>query len=94
MPQQDAGTAEQHEAEKVLNVPFVPGVDAAEVLEPREQALNFPTSSVPAQRPAVLGLRTLASAAVGRDQSDPPLLPESRVERIAVVSAVANKTTG
>jgi hypothetical protein len=73
---------------------FVSGVDAAEVLEPREQALDLPTSSVPAQCPAVLGLRTLASTAVRCDQLNPPFLPESRVERIAVVSAVANKTTG
>lgn len=94
MPQQDAGTTEQDEAEKVLDVAFVPGMDPAEVLEPREQALNLPTSSVPAQYSAILSPRTLAPAFVGRDQLDPPLLPESRVERIAVVSAVANKTTG
>ena len=55
-PQQDDDAGELDEAEEVLDVTFVPGVDAAEVLQPREQALNLPTSSVPrSARPSWVG---------------------------------------
>ena len=94
MPQQDAGTAEQDEAEVVLGVAFVAGVDAAKILEPGEQALDLPAPAVAPEHAAVLGLGSLAVAAVRCDQLDPPLLPEPRVERITVISSVANKAIG
>ena len=50
------------------------GEDAAEVLEPREQALDFPSPPVSAQRSAVLRPDPLSSPAMGRDHLDAPLL--------------------
>ena len=94
MPQQDAGEAEQDEADEVLDVPLVPQIDAAVVLQPREQALDLPASSVSAKHPTVLRLGSLPVLAVRRDHLDLPLLAEPRVERVAVISAVANKAIG
>lgn len=72
---------------------FVAGVDATKVLEPGEQTLHLPAPAVAPQCTTVLG-GSLAVAAVRCNQLDPPLLPEPRVERIAVISPVANKAIG
>jgi hypothetical protein len=94
MPQQDAEASEADEAEEVLGVAIPAGRDAAVVEEPGEQPLDLPASPVAAQHPAVLGVRTLAVRAMRRDQLDSSLLAKARVERIAVVSTVSNKTIG
>jgi hypothetical protein len=69
MPQQDADASELEEAEEVLGVALVAGDEAAEVLEPGEEALDLPALAIAAQGPAVLRL-VLAGSEVRRDQLD------------------------
>ena len=75
-------------------MPLPAGRDPAVTEEPGEKALDLPASDVSSQRSAVLGLRTLAVRSVRRDELDPSLFAELRVEWIAVISSVANKTIG
>ena len=94
MPQQDAGEAEEHEADEVLDMSLVAGVDAAVVLQPCEQALDLPAPSVAPEHSPILGPGSLSVLAMRRDHLDLALLLEPRVERVAVISAVANKAIG
>ena len=68
--------------------------DPAVAKEPGEEALDLPAAGITSKAAAVLGLRSLAARPVRRDELDPTLFEESRVERIAVISSVANKTIG
>jgi len=93
MPQQDADASELEEAEEVLGVSFVAGDQAAEVLEPGEQALDLPAPAIAAQRPAVLSLE-FAALEVRSDELDPPLLAQPLIEPVAVVGAIADQSLG
>jgi hypothetical protein len=94
MPQQDADASQVYEAEKVFGVSLMPGDQASVVLEPREQAFDSPTFLVAAQGASILGGRPVATAAVRADELDPAFVAEPRVQRIAVVGAVADQTIG
>jgi hypothetical protein len=94
MPQQDADASEADEAEEVLGV-SVPAVRKPPIVEqPREEALDLPAPPAAAKCSAVLGLGALAIRAMRRDQLDSSLSAKPLVERITVVSSVANKTSG
>src|SRR5512134_3624167 len=93
MPQQDADASELEEAEEVLGVSLVAGDESAEVLEPGEEALDLPAPAVAAEGTAVLGLE-LAAPEVGRDELDASLLPQPRIEAVAVVGTVADQSVG
>ncbi len=82
--------AEVDEAEEVFGVALVADGDAAEALEPREEALHLPAALVSAEGAKVLG-ETLAIRSIRSDQLDSPLLREPRIERVAVVSGVSDK---
>ncbi len=94
MPQQDADASQVYEAEKVLGVSLVPSDQASVVLKPREQTLDLPTFLVAAQGPPILGGSPLAAATMRADEFDPPFVPKPRVQRVAVVGAVANQAVG
>jgi len=94
MPQQDAEASELNEAEEVDRVPFPTIGEAPVVEQPCEQAFDLPALHVVAQRPPVLRPGPGATRAMRRDQLDPAFFPEPKVERIAVVSSVSNKTIG
>jgi hypothetical protein len=89
MPEEDAGTGELQHPGEVLDGTFPPGDEASEVVEPGEEAFDLPSPLGPAERPAVLGAR--AAAPMGRDHLDAVLGQELRVERVAVVAAIADE---
>jgi len=94
MPQQDAEASEADEAEEVFGM-AIPAVGDAPVVEkPGEEPLDLPAPPVATKHSTVLGLGALAIGTMRRDQLDPSFLAKALVERIAVVSSVANKTSG
>ena len=68
---------------------FVAGDEAAEVVQPGEEAFDLPATAVAAELAAVLRL-VPAGRPVGRDELD-PTLGQAGVQGIAVVAAVADK---
>lgn len=72
---------------------FPAGDESAEVVEPREQALDLPAAAVAAQNATVLGLLALSGPAVGRDELD-PTGPQPLIQRVAVIGSVADQSLG
>ena len=93
MPQKDDEAAELQHAEEVGFVIFPSADESAEVVKPGEEALDFPAAAVTAQFAAILGILPAAIILVRRDESDAVFSPEALVERIAVVSAVADHSS-
>jgi len=90
MPQQDDEAAELEHAEEVGFVILPPVHESSEVVEPGEEALDFPAAAVATQFAAVLSVLAAAIVLVRRDQPDAMFLPEALIERIAIVGAVAD----
>src|SRR5215204_3262961 len=80
-----------HEAEIVFVMEVEAHCDAPEVLKPCEEPLNLPPSPVAPERSAVLRRCFLPVRLVRRDQLD-ALLFEFRVERVGVVSLIADQS--
>ena len=55
MPQEDDGTSQLNHPEEILWVVFPANDDATIVMKPREQAFDFPPTTVAAQHAAILG---------------------------------------
>jgi hypothetical protein len=92
MSDQEVQTCEVDEAEEVLDVVFPSGDESAEVVHPREEPLHFPAPAVTAQ---LTGILTPASVApVGRDHLDAVLVLERAIERVRVVSLIADEPGG
>ena len=72
------------EAEEILGMTLVPDDEATVVVEPREQALDLPAASIPAERTAILTL-AFAVREIRRDEFDPALLEKAFVQAVAVV---------
>ena len=72
---------------------LVANVQAAKMIEPAEEAFDLPAAPVASERPAVLSWRLDAIDFVRGNQLD-ALLPESFIERIAVVGFVSNQSSG
>ena len=69
---------------------FVAGDEATEVVQPGEEAFDLPAAAIAPEGAAVL--RDVdAVRAVGGDELDPALGPQSFIEPIAVVGAVADQ---
>ena len=66
MSEQQVEAGKLDEAEEVLDVIFPSSDEAAEVVHPCEEPLNFPASAIAAQLATVLGF-AFATAPVGRD---------------------------
>src|SRR5271154_3291565 len=94
MPQEDNGTGELDHREKIFRVIFPAHHDAAKIMKPGEQALDFPTAAVATQRATVLGDRLAAVPAVRRDELHAQGVPQSLVQRIAVIGFVADQSRG
>src|SRR5882672_10976746 len=90
MPQEDNEAAELEHAEEIGFVIFPATDQSPEIMEPGEEALDFPAPTVATQFAAVLGALATAVVLVGRDEPDAMVLPESLIERIAVIGAVAD----
>ncbi len=91
--QHNTHATEMYEAEKVFDVIFVSSHQSAEVMQPSEQSLDFPSMSIPAQRPTVLGGGSDPIALVRRDHVD-ALISKLRIQPIAVVGAITNQSFG
>jgi len=93
MSEQDDDAPELEHAEEVLKVVLVADDQASEILEPGEEALDFPTSPVSSKRSSVLGFGSFPVGPVGGDHFDPEGL-KLLVQRIAVISLVADDPVG
>src|SRR5713226_693991 len=60
-------------------------------MEPGKQAFDFPASAIAPESAPVLGFGPTAVRFVGRDQLDAVLLLQTRIQRIAVISAVVKR---
>src|SRR5579863_4161528 len=94
MPQEDDGTSKLHHPEEILWIVFPANDDASKVMKPSEQALDLPATPVTTQHTAVLRGLPAARRVVRCNQLDAEVLTNSRVQRIAVVSAVADQSLG
>src|SRR5260370_17245991 len=94
MAEEDDGAGELNHPEEILWVVF-PGNDGAtKIMEPGEQALDFPATPVAAQNAAVLRGSGDAHEFVGRNDLHAVSFVDALVQRIAVVSAVADHSFG
>src|SRR5512140_1326183 len=90
MPQEDDSRGEVEETLEVFSVIFVAHNQSAEVEEPGEQALDFPTAHVTPQGSTIL--RADASVfSVGRNQFGAEVLPQGLVQTITVIRLVSNQ---
>jgi hypothetical protein len=80
--------------EEIFWVVFPANYGSAKVMKPSEQPLHFPAPPVAAQNAAVLRGSCDAHEFVGRDKLHSVALVDALVQRIAVVSAVANHSFG
>jgi len=90
MPQQDNEAAELEHGEEVGFVIFPAAHQPTEVVKPGEEAFDFPASAITAQFAAFLGVFPEAIVLVGCDEPEAVFLPQTLVERIAVIRAVAD----
>src|SRR5271156_3308149 len=90
MLHEDNEAAELEHAEEVGFLMFPAADESAEIMEPSEEALDFPAPTVATQFPAVLGALATAIVLVGRDEPDAMFLQQALVQRIAVVGAVTD----
>src|ERR1041385_5434645 len=94
MFKRDHQAAEQSEADVDGHILFPAHEQSAMIAEPGDSAFNDPTVAIPAQRSTVLRAVFRPSiAAVWSDHLDAQIEQE-RVQRIRVVSLVANEALG
>ena len=94
MPEQDAGARELQHPEKVLDVILPASDQPTGVVQPGEEAFDFPASPPPTQWPAILGGGAAAIAFVSGDQFDAVAVAQQRIERVAVIAAIADQSRG
>ena len=70
MSHEDDEAAELEHAEEVGFVIFPAADESAEVVEPSEEALDFPAAAVATEFAAVRGVLSAAVVFVGRDEPD------------------------
>src|SRR5579863_6190880 len=94
MPQEDDGTSKLHHPEEILWVVFPANDDASKVMKPSEQTLDLPATPVTAEHAAVLRRFPAARGIVRRNQLHAEAFANLGIQRIAVVSAVADQALG
>ena len=94
MSQEDHGASQLDHPEEIFWVVFPTNDSAAKIMKPGEQTLDFPAPSVATQNAAVLRGSCNAHEFVGRDELHAVPLMDALVQRIAVVSAVADHSLG
>ena len=90
MPQKDDEAAELDHGEEIGFVIFPARDQSAEVVQPGEQTLDFPAAAVAAQFATILRCFPRAGGFVRCNQMNAVLFFQTLVQRIAVVSAVAD----
>ena len=94
MPQEDNSASELHHPEEILWVVFPANDCATKVMQPSEQALDLPTAAISTQATPVLSCGGYAHKFVRRDELHAVAFLDALVQRIAVVSAVADHPHG
>src|SRR5262245_5898458 len=94
MPEKDDSASELNHPEEILWIVFPANDDATEIMKPSEQALDFPTAAVTTQAAAVLRLGGHAHKFVRGDELHAVAFLDPLVQRVAVVSAVADHPPG
>src|SRR6516162_9006619 len=84
MSQEDKSASELNHPEEILWVVFPANDDATKVMKPSEQTLNLPTAAVTTQAATVLRC----------DELYPVACLDALIQRVAVVSAVADHPLG
>src|ERR1700722_7975389 len=92
MPQEDDGASELNHPEEIVWVVFPANDGATKVMKPGEHALHFPTTLVAAQDAPVLRGGCDTHEFVGRDELHAVSFVDALIQRIAVISAVADHT--
>src|ERR1700680_5241432 len=92
MPQEDHSACQLNHPEEILWVVLPANDDATIIMEPSKQTLDFPATAVAAQRAAVLGNWSAAVPAVRRDQLHMELFAYALIQRIAIVSFIADQS--
>ena len=77
--------------EEIFRVAFPADHDAAIVMQPCEQAFDFPSAAIAPQYAAILGQSSGAHGTVWRDHLDTVVLHQALVQAVAVVGAVADQ---
>src|SRR5215472_2365215 len=95
MPEKDDNAGKVDKPEIIFSVVFIANDQAAKVVQPGEEALHFPPALESAQRTTVLsdGVRP-ATLAVGSNHFSAELPEHFIVQRVTVVTLVADKTLG
>ena len=91
MSEEYQSATEIEESREVFRMILPPDNEAAEVVEPGEKPLNLPTPFVSAERSPVLCPPNPVPS-IGRDHLSPVLFGNLFVERIAIVSFVADES--
>src|ERR1700681_114928 len=91
MPQEDDGGSQVNHREKIFGVAFPTDHDAAVVMQPREQAFDFPATAVAAQNATILGQGSGARGTVWCDHFDAVVHHQALVQAVPVISAVADQ---
>jgi hypothetical protein len=94
MPQEDNSASELHHPEEILWVVFPANDCATKVMKPSKQALDLPTAAISTQTAPVLSCGGHARKFVRRDELHAVAFLDALVQRIAVVSAVADHALG
>src|SRR5712664_228194 len=98
MPQEDDGASELDHPEEIFWVVFPANYGPTKVMKPGKQAFDFPATPVAtpvaAQDAAVLRGSCDPHEFVGRNELHTVMFVDALVQRIAVVSAVADHSFG
>ena len=94
MPQEDNGASELNHPEEILWVVFPANDGATKIMQPSKQSFDFPTAAVATQAATVLRCGRDAHRFVRRDELHTVAFLDALVQRIAVVSAVADHSLG
>ncbi len=94
MPQEDDGGSQVKHCEEIVWVAFPADYDAAIVMQPREQAFDFPSTAIAPQCAAILGESFGASGSVWCNHLDAVVLHQPFIEAVTVVGAIANQPLG
>jgi len=90
MPQKNYEAAELEHPEEIGFVIFPAADESTKVVEPSEEALDFPAAAIATQFATVLGIVPAAIELVRGDQLDAMLFAKTLVQRIAVIGTIAN----
>jgi len=82
-----------NKADVVFDKAIKTNQDPTVILKPCKQSLNFPSPSIPAKFPPILGLLLLSVGAMRGNQFH-SIFSQFLIQRIAVICLVTNQTLG